>query len=157
VPDRRKYCCTLLFNAGSLDAVVLTWRDPRYLAHSVRELLTFPVTYFLVPLYFILRWEKAAGDFEETATNKTFRRLIIFLAVVFLVGVLYQSYVPLTKGIASLSQRPSFAKNGTLGIPYLLASHYFEHFLDTVYFTLVCLLLYSVRTNKPAFAGKKRP
>jgi hypothetical protein len=142
------FSCTFLFNKGSFEAFVLGWRDPRYLAHSVRELLTFPVTYFPIPLYFFLSRERPAEPFEKAASNRTFQRVIIFLAILFLLGFLYQSFLPLTRGIGNLSQRPAFAKGASLGIPYLLASHYFEHFLDSIYFTLVCVILNSVIEHK---------
>lgn len=133
---------TFFFNRNSIDAFVLTWRDPRYLAHSVRELLTFPVAYFPVPLYFMLKGEKNREASEKNKVHGTFFYFIVFLATTFLLGVIYQSYIPITKGIGSLAQKPAFARGGNLGIPYLLASHYFEHFLDTIYFTLLCLLLH---------------
>lgn len=74
--------------------------------------------------------------------------IMIILTALFLMGLFYQSYISLAAGIGRLAQKPFFAKNGELGIPYLLASHYFEHFLDTVYFTLLCLILYT-------YPGKK--
>jgi hypothetical protein len=55
--------------------------------------------------------------------------------------------LPLSVGIGSLAQKPFFAKKCELGIPYLLASHYFEHFPDTIYFTLLSLFLYGVAVN----------
>jgi hypothetical protein len=53
-------------------------------------------------------------------------------------------------GIGQLAQTPPFAKAGTLSVPYLLASHYFEHLLDTIYFTLLTLLLWSFASRRNA-------
>ncbi|UCD83611.1 MAG: hypothetical protein JSU92_09945 [Deltaproteobacteria bacterium] len=135
---------TFLLNKSIIDIIFRIWGNPRYLAHSVRELLTFPVTYFPVPLYFFLRGEGKGDVQRENREKMNFKYFILCLAVVFLLGLCYQSYVSLSEGIGGLAQKPYFAKGGSLGIPYLLASHYFEHFLDTVYFTILCLLLYSI-------------
>ena len=51
-------------------------------------------------------------------------------------------------GIGELAQKPPFARTGALGVPYLLASHNFEHVLDTIYFTLVTLLLWSIAPRR---------
>ncbi len=139
---------TQLLNGSIADTFILIWANPRYLAHSVRELLTFPVTYFPIPLYFILRGEKKVGASVKGVPSRNFKYFIAGLAVVFLLALLYQSYVPLAEGIGNLAQKPDFAKGGNLGVPYLLASHYFEHFIGTVYFTLLCLLLYGFAMNK---------
>ncbi len=139
---------TAFLNGNIVDAFLSTWKDPRYLAHSIRELMTFPVTYFPLPAYFILRGTESNGISEARETKKWLRYAVVFLTATFLTGFLYQSYVPLSEGIGHLAQKPSFARNGRLGVPYLLASHFFEHFLDTVYFTLLCLLLYGIASQK---------
>jgi len=139
---------TFLFNRNIVDAFFSIWGDPRYLGHSVRELLTFPVTYFPVPLYFILSGETRVGGSRKRKRNRNLECVMASLGIVFLLGLFYQSYIPLTEGIGNIAQKPDFAKGGKLGAPYLLASHYFEHFLDTIYFTLLCLLSYSFAMNK---------
>ena len=45
---------TLLVNDDSMLVVRQVWVSPRYLAHSVRELATFPVTYFPLALFFLV-------------------------------------------------------------------------------------------------------
>jgi len=135
---------TILCNLGDLSAPFTLWADPRYLAHGVRELLTFPLTYFPIPLYFFYR--------NRTAGGKAGKKLILLisgLGMVFLAVFLYQCILPLSAGIGDLAQKPAFAEGGRLSIAYLLASHYFEHVLDSVYFTLLCLLLYVHATRKP--------
>jgi len=119
------------------------WQNPRYLAHSIRELMTFSATYYPIPLFFMLRHhQKYSGRTEGGHQKQNQKFLMIFLGAAFLILVAYQAYVPLTKGIGTLAQKPSFAKSGQLTITYLLASHFFEHFLDTIYFSLVCIIFY---------------
>jgi len=139
---------TFFFNENIVDSFFSIWRDPRYLAHSVRELLTFPITYFPIPLYFILRREKRVSDSSKRKQSRNLKYFIACLAIFFLLGLFYQSYISLTEGIGNIAQKPDFAKGGKLGVPYLLASHYFEHFLDTVYFSLLCLVLYGFVEKK---------
>lgn len=134
---------TVLVNLDSFNTVVSILKNPRYLAHSVRELMTFTITYFPLPLYFMLRVEENRNGSIAGSTEKKLYLIMIILTALFLMGLFYQSYISLAAGIGRLAQKPFFAKNGELGIPYLLASHYFEHFLDTVYFTLLCLILYT--------------
>jgi len=144
---------TYMINGNIVHTMFKVWSDPRYLAHSVRELMTFPVTYFPITLFILLRNEKADGVIEKN--DRGLRYLIIFLAGIFLLGIIFQAYVSLSVGIDNLSQRPYFANSGSLGIPYLLASHYFEHVLDTVYFTLLCLLLHGSAMKAQTIAAAK--
>lgn len=140
---------TVFLNGNLLHAVHLVWTDPRYLAHSVRELLTFPIIYYPIPLYFIIIGEKGPNDWKEIAENTSVEYVIASFFLIFIAGLAYQCWIPLTHGIAELAQKPSFAKQGKLGIPYLLAAHYFEHFLDTIYFTLFGLMIYAAAMIKP--------
>ncbi len=110
--------------------------DPRYLAHSVRELATFPLTFFPIPAAFWLATEFPADAQLPAAV----RRLVLGLLGLALPLLAYQTILPLQAGLQTLAQQPAFASD-SLPIPYLLASHYFEHVLDTVYFTLVCFAL----------------
>ena len=136
---------TVLFSDSLAGALSFAWTDPRYLAHSVRELATFPLTYFPIPLYFLLRDAQAFEPHPKPDHRSV--ALLMSFAAVSLAVVAYQCVVPLQAGIGGLAQRPDFAQ-GTLSIPYLLASHYFEHFLDTIYFTLVTLLLWNLAVRK---------
>lgn len=141
---------TYIINKDISEAFYKVWTDPRYLAHSVREVATFPITYFPIPLSIMLLYEKSGSRLERADTSAGLNYFIGLLAVVFLLAMLYQAYVPLAIGIGSLAQKPAFAAGGKLSVPYLLASHYFEHFLDTVYFSLLCLLLYFASVRKGA-------
>lgn len=140
---------TLFLNGNLLSAIRLVWTDPRYLAHSVRELLTFPITYYPIPLYFILTEERESNGREPTSRSAAHTYVIAAFFLIFIAGLTYQSWIPLTHGIAELAQKPSFAKQGKLGIPYLLAAHYFEHFLDTIYFTMFGLMIYAAAMIRP--------
>jgi hypothetical protein len=130
---------TWLASTEPLETLVEVWRDPRYLAHSVRELVTFPLTYYPIPLAILLAAE--ARSRSAAPTDRRVDALAVLLLLVFALGFSYQVVVSLTHDIGSLAQKPEFAKGGELGIPYLLASHFFEHFLDSIYFALLVLLL----------------
>jgi hypothetical protein len=135
---------TGFFNSDPLGAVVTAWTNPRYLAHSVRELATFPLTYFPLPLSLL-----ALGSPAIAPAQRESRRLFAWMAILLCIAAAafaYQCYIPLTAGIGELAQKPPFAKTGTLSVPYLLTSHYFEHVLDTIYFTILTLLLWSMAT-----------
>ena len=130
---------TWIASPEPLGALAAVWRDPRYLAHSVRELATFPVTYYPIPLAFLLAAEaRPKGPAEP---DRRTALAVAVLLVFFAIGFSYQVVVSLAHDIGSLAQKPEFAKGGELGVSYLLASHYFEHFLDSIYFALVAVLL----------------
>lgn len=131
-----------LFNRYDPLILMRIGTDPRYLAHAVRELAMFPLTYFPIPLYVILAREKSAFGSSAEKKHGILKVFLLIFSVIFLAGLLYASFSALSGGIGELAQKPAFARGGQLGIPYLLASHYFEHFLDTVYFSLLSLLLF---------------
>lgn len=132
---------TWLVNSSVLAALLQVWTDPRYLAHSVREIATFPVTYYPWGAALLLAFEQRQSDTEPQLSAPWLRKVLLGVAVLFAALLAYQVVVSLFAGVGDLAQKPSFAKGGKLGVPYLLASHYFEHFLDTLYFTLVVGLL----------------
>jgi hypothetical protein len=133
---------TLLLLAGMLwmggEALARSVTSPRYLAHSAREMATFPITYYPLPAWLWLRAEAPLGI--RRALPAAVRRALAACASLLLAALVYQSVVPIRVGIGALAQQPAFAAGRGLGIPYLLASHYFEHVLDTLFFLLVCLL-----------------
>lgn len=130
---------TLLFNGSHPGAALWLWLNPRYLAHGVREMVTFPLTYYPIVLYVLFRAEGATPSHRGAAPGLAAKMIALGLMVV--VGMGIMSYASLSAGIGELAQKPAFARDGRLGIPYLLASHYFEHVLDTIYFALVALLV----------------
>ena len=139
---------TLLVNYPDLKNVLYILADPRYLAHSVRELATFPLTYFPLPLYLMLKNEGGNASKPDHGDRKALMVLMLVLGTILFMALCYQCFLPLSVGIGELAQKPAFAKNGKLGIAYLLASHYFEHFLDSIYFTLACLILLGFPSKK---------
>jgi hypothetical protein len=136
------FAFTAFFTADFFGSLKLVWTDPRYLAHSVRELATFPVTYFPIALFFLFGKSHLNSLPSQNCSNNS--KYMILFTLTFIGLLIYQMYVSLTAGIGQIAQKPAFAESGSLSICYLLASHYFEHFLDTIYFTLLCLLLYNI-------------
>lgn len=121
---------------SSLDQLLHSLEDPRYLAHSVRELATFPLVFFPLPLALWL-----AGTQPETSRrSQNLPKGIAVLLLAALPLLTVQVLIPLQAGIDNLAQQPDFARDG-LSINYLLASHYFEHVLDTIFFTLLCFAI----------------
>ncbi len=133
---------TFLANgAGWVRAMAVAWTQPRYLAHSVREIATFSLTYFPVPLCYLLyrgAQERPARDLRH---NRKTILILCLLGGVFVGGFAYQSAMSLMAGIGDIAQKPDFAKAGKLSVRYLLCSHFFEHVLDTVYFGLLVVWL----------------
>lgn len=135
----------LLFSvlvSGSWQSVIIALTDPRYLAHSVRELATFPLTFFPLPLAYWL----AAQPSGQHMTRSALVALAVCTVLAFTL-LMYQTWIPLSVGISDLAQQPDFTRN-PLPISYLLASHYFEHFLDTAFFAMLCLGLQNPRGMK---------
>lgn len=152
---------TVLVNRD-LKTPFFLWENPRYLAHSVRELATFPVIYFPIVAFFFFK-NNPSSDVVSPLQKKRQQRLIPSFFCIFLLGFGYQVIVSLSSGIGALAQKPSFARGGNLGIFYLLSSHYFEHVLDMIYFILLCLLLFSLsdsylkrrqHSDRPSGPGK---
>jgi hypothetical protein len=102
--------------------------------------VTFPLTYYPLALAALLVGEAPAVRRERRALSGP-DLAIGGLAALFAVAFLYQVVVSLGHDIGELAQRPAFAVGGRLGIPYLLASHFFEHVLDSLFFALMTLSL----------------
>jgi hypothetical protein len=133
---------TAIFNHSfNVIAIVLqVCQDPRYLAHGVREMATFPLTFFPLALFLIMRKSNALKNISAVFP----KRLLLICVVLFVLGMVYQVVLPLQVGIDELAQKPDFAPQGKLGILYLLSSHYFEHVLDTLFFALVSWFMYAL-------------
>ena len=126
---------TYFVNFDVASIIVSVWKDDRYLAHSVREIATFTITYFPLCYYLFAQYE------SDNISKPPSRFLISMLLLVTLAILVYQAYYPLTTGIENLSQQPQFTRGRPLSIPYLLASHYFEHFIDSIFFVLFSMLV----------------
>ena len=116
--------------------------DPRYLAHSAREIATFTLTYFPPVLAFIF-WHKKE---ESTQVSTSAKLTIACLSLITFCMLAWQTYLPLYVGVGKLAQQPDFAQGSPLPIPYLLASHYFEHFLDSIFFFLSSIYFTKIST-----------
>lgn len=136
---------TLLACPQPLRAVLSVWTDARYLAHSIRELATYPLLIFPVAIFLLV----GAGQSREKSHPKAIY-LLWGLSALTAGALFWKVYVALGAGIGSIAQKPAFAQGGELSVTYLLASHYFEHILDTIYFVLFCLLLNSAGAARPA-------
>lgn len=136
---------TMLFNGASLHPLLSTWTDPRYLAHSVRECATFPLVYFPLPLYIFFRKKAGKGTPDHGGFPAKAWPASAVLALLFIALLAYQAAAALGAGIGTMAQKPGFAGGSALPVYYLIASHYFEHVLDTVYFTLLCVVLFNLQ------------
>lgn len=135
---------SLIINWQDLSKLVSVSTDARYQAHSIRELATFPLTYFPLPLVW-LWWGARKKDSSQAAQKPSGLPAIVWLSSALgAVGIGYQIIISSTAGINTIAQKPSFALDAGLSIPYLLASHYFEHALDTIFFFLLSILFIEV-------------
>jgi hypothetical protein len=139
------------FDADPLAAIGHAWSEPRYLGHAVREICTFTLTYFPLLLWLMARRERPAAS--PAPRHVRMPRAAVGAFIVFIMGFTYQAAVALRADIGRITQKPDFAVGGELSVPYLLASHYFEHALDSIFFALAGLLLFlSARRSGPAGA-----
>lgn len=139
---------SLLVNQNLRDMLALFKSDPFFNAHSIREIFTFSLVYFPIPLFVILKMEQRVESRGKFVNSQNLRRLIILLAIVFVFGLAGQLYVALT-GVSDMNMtNQAFAVVSKKGVPYLLATHFFEHALDTVYFALAALFFYGIKAQK---------
>ncbi len=129
---------TIAVNGSFAATVARVWGSPRYLAHSVRELLTSPLILFPPALYLLVRQSE---ETRSSGSVEGLSRWEIGSLAIFMAGAMVQASVAFMSGVSNLAQKPSFAHGGSLSIPYLLSVHYFEHALDMVFLALVCGLL----------------
>lgn len=137
---------SFLLEGNFMPDLYFVFTNNRYLAHSVRELITFPITYF--PLFFIVFYDLKNIQIPKNllAQNKILK--IVWISFVFFLLLLtYQVISPLIEGIGNLSQKPEFTKGESLPIIYLITSHYFEHFLDTIFFVLLSGFLFLLKNK----------
>ena len=141
---------TIAVNYGAWAKFCGIWTDPRYQGHSVRELATFPLTYFPLPLFWMLA--RQPKQTSPAQNDRTVFVVSVSCATLFAVGFGYQCVLTLAAGLDTLTVKPEFTGGAPLGIFHLLSGHYFEHVLDTIYFTLLALWLYELL---PAWRGRR--
>ncbi|MBL7076031.1 MAG: hypothetical protein ISS31_01040 [Kiritimatiellae bacterium] len=140
---------TILANGReTISALAVAVSDPRYQAHSVRELVTFSMVYFPIPLFFLLRPGGEPRGRSTRLLDPANTSVLCLAGIVVVVGVAYQCVVSLSAGIGALAHKPDFAHEGRLSVLYLLGSHFFEHVLDSIYFGLLVLWLYGLGVNR---------
>ena len=108
------------------------WRaffNPRWLAHSVREIATFPLTGIPIALGSVLITENWISGIYLWRIEPRFLSLILFGMSVALFGT--QLILLMRVNVLAMAQKPQFAGDG-FSVPYLLCAHVFEHFLDFV-------------------------
>lgn len=106
--------------------------DRRWLMHGAREILTFGLL-LAVPAGIVL-----AGETGLPELNSLPPLAIGFSVLIAALGA-YYGWTYLRSDVLDLAQ-------GDFGMPYLIASHFFEHVLDMVYMVLLLLLLLSLPT-----------
>jgi len=110
------------------------FKNPRWLAHSIREMATYPFTGIPLAMLSVLLVEFILTGSDQWTIQLSWPSVILIgVAALILIA---QLLLLRNTNIGSIAQKPSFAPN-SLTIPYLLCSHVFEHFLD---FILIFLL-----------------
>ncbi|MCS6953504.1 MAG: hypothetical protein RMK57_15345 [Bryobacterales bacterium] len=139
----------LLLAAAALLSAAMTWwswpgaaafGNPRWLAHSLRELATYPLTAVPIAAAAVLgteRWAAGIGHVRLKLSPPS-----VLLIAISLTMALTQWLLVARVDVLALAQRPPFAPHG-LPIGYLLASHVFEHFLDFLFFAMLSGGLYA--------------
>ncbi|MFQ6104616.1 MAG: hypothetical protein ACE5OP_10030 [Candidatus Glassbacteria bacterium] len=122
------------------------FQNQRWLAHSMREIATYPLTVF--PLVFGIlfftenRLFPGPADRSQSLHGKwritTHAYLWPLLAALLIV---YQLIALHGTSISKLAQKPSFSAE-PLPILYLLFFHYFEHILDYIFISLWSVIIY---------------
>ena len=110
-----------------------SYTEPRWLAHSIREIATYPLTAVPAGLGAILLAHYAL--YPEGCWNTTVPLWSVGLFVIACILVIWQLLALRGKDVIAMSQKPSFAPEG-LPVTYLLASHVFEHTTDIIFVVL---------------------
>jgi hypothetical protein len=107
--------------------------NPRWLAHSVREHATYPLTAIPIALACILATHAYVTGQPARSTPTALRVPVVALILLCLALALLAAQLMILRqtNVLAIAQRPPFATDG-LSVGYLLASHVFEHFLDFV-------------------------
>ena len=127
--------CICLAAVLCIGVSILNWSgwqsflNPRWLAHGIREIATYPLTGMPIALGSLLLVEHYLSGFKTWIFEPGLLSLILIGAGLTVTAgeLILLSNVD----VLAHAQRPSFAPGG-LSIPYLLFSHVFEHFLDFV-------------------------
>lgn len=113
-----------------------TWRDflnPRWLAHSMREIATYPLTGIPTALGSVVLVQYLLFGPSIWTLRPGWPSLVLIALSVLIVGIEFE--LIRSVDILAIAQKPSFAAE-RMSITYLLASHVFEHALDFVFIAL---------------------
>jgi hypothetical protein len=115
--------------------------NPRWMAHSLREVATYPLTGIPIALVAILLVERyLSGHVAWQFEPRTLSLGLIGVSVLLVAGqLIYLNNVD----VLALAQKPAFASGG-LSVLYLLCSHVFEHFLDFVFIAPLTAGIYAL-------------
>ena len=103
--------------------------NPRWMAHSIRELATYPITGIPVALCSML-----IAEWYISGLNTWIMKINLYSIILIVVGLVMvagQLIWLANVDVLAIAQKPSFAPDG-LSLSYLLTAHVFEHFLDFV-------------------------
>jgi hypothetical protein len=104
--------------------------NARWVAHSIREMATYPLTGIPIALAGILLVERYISHLDAWLVKPRSLSLILIGAGIL---ILFAQLVYLSNvDVLGMAQKPAFAEGG-LSVFYLLFSHVFEHFLDFVF------------------------
>lgn len=112
------------------------WRkylNPRWLAHSMREVATFPLTGIPIALGSVVVVQYLLFGPSVWTLRPGWLSVLLIAVSVLIVGIEFA--LIRSVDILAIAQKPSFAKE-RMSIAYLLASHVFEHALDFVFIAL---------------------
>lgn len=141
-----KLCLGVAFALmAAISAITFTeWQaflNPRWMAHSIREVATYPLTGIPIALAAILLVERyLSGQNTWSVEPRALSLILIGLSLVLVAGqLIYLNRVD----VMAMAQKPSFARR-ELSVPYLVSSHVFEHFLDFVLITPLTAGIYAL-------------
>jgi hypothetical protein len=113
----------------------------RWLAHSIREIATYPFTGIPIALASVMAVEYYISGLRTWDVQiHPLSLILIGMAIVIIAGELM---LLRNVDVLAMAQKPSFASNG-LSILYLLCSHVFEHFLDFIFISLLTGGIYAL-------------
>ena len=117
------------------------FRNPRWLAHSMREVATFPLTGIPLALASIVLTAHALSGPSTWIVQPGWLSLLLIGIAASIVAVEFAAVR--NADVLALAQKPSFAAEG-LSVFYLLAAHVFEHLLDFLLLAFLAAGLYAL-------------
>jgi hypothetical protein len=133
--------------ASSAALTVWSWNgweaflNPRWLAHSIREVATYPLTGVPLAMAGVVAIEYVvSGARRWTVRVGTPSAVLLGVAL----AMVSAQFILLEQtDVLAIAQQPSFAPQG-LSLGYLLASHVFEHFLDFAFLGILAGGVYAL-------------